>query len=89
MSSFSGCFYWMFVNLIKEINRLIKEIHWLLSKETNYSIKETNRLRKEKSRLLSERMSSIYLKLQLRKPEVLTTFSKFKKFVTRSVFGEL
>ena len=53
------------------------------------SIKEINRLRKETNRLLIKGMSNIYLKL----PEKLTfskpRFSKFKKFVTRSVFGEL
>ena len=46
------------------------------------SIKEINRLRKEINRLLSKG------KVLLRKTGVLKTFSKFKKSVTSSVFGE-
>ena len=52
------------------------------------SIREINRLRTEINRLLSKGMSNIYLKVTIK------TFSKlrlsgFKKFVTRSVLGEL
>ena len=52
------------------------------------SVKEINSLRKEINRLLTKKMSNIYLKVTIE------TFSKllfygFKKFVTRSVFGEL
>ena len=54
------------------------------------SIKEINRLRKEISRLLRKEMSNVYLKILLRKTDVIKLrFSKFKKFVTMSVFGEL
>ena len=52
------------------------------------SVKEINSLRKEINRLSSKGMSNIYLKL-----EKLTfsnlKISKFKKFVTSSVLGEL
>ena len=52
------------------------------------SIKEINRLRKEINRLLSKGVSNIDLNVTIK------TFSKlqfpgFKKFITRSVFGEL
>ena len=63
----------MFFNSIKEINRLRKEI---------------NTLRKQINRLLSKEMSNIYLKVSVKTFSKLQ-FSKFKKFVTRSVFGEL
>ena len=52
------------------------------------SIKEINRLRKEMNRLLSKGMSNIYLKVTIETFSKLR-FSGFKKFVTRSVFGEL
>ena len=52
------------------------------------SIEEINRLRKEINRLLSEEMSNIYLKFTIDTFSKLR-FSGFKKFVTRSVFGEL
>ena len=52
------------------------------------SIKETNRLRKEINRLLSKGMSNIYFKVTIETFSKLR-FSGFKKFVTRSVFGEL
>ena len=52
------------------------------------SIKEINRLRKEISRLLSKGMSNIYLKVTIGTFSKLR-FSGFKRFVTRSVFGEL
>ena len=68
----------MFFSLIKKTNRS-------LSNAFN-SIKEINRLRKEMNRLLSKGISNIYLKVTIE------TFSKlrffgFKKFITRSVFG--
>ena len=52
------------------------------------SVKEINRLTKKINRLLSKRMSNIYLKINIK------TFSKLwfsgsKKFITRSIFGEL
>ena len=47
-----------------------------------------NRLRKEINRLLSKGMSNIYLKVTIEMFSKLR-FSGFKKFVTRSVFGEL
>ena len=55
------------------------------------SLKEINRLRKEINRLLIKVMSNIYLQEKLRKKLTFSTlrFSKFNKFVTRSVFGEL
>ena len=52
------------------------------------SVKEINRLRKEINRLLSKGMSNIYLKVTIETFSKLR-FSGFKKFVTRSVFGEL
>ena len=45
---------------------------------------------KEINRLISKGMSSIYLKVTIKKTDVLKPrFSQFKKFVSRSVFGEL
>ena len=52
------------------------------------SVKEINRLRKETNRLLSKGMSNIHLKVNIETFSKLR-FSGFKKFVTRSVFGEL
>ena len=52
------------------------------------SNKEINRLRKEINRLLCKGMSNIYLKGTIETFSKLR-FSGFKKFVTRSVFGEL
>ena len=79
----------MFFNSIKEVNRLRKEINSLLSKRIIFNpVKETNRLRKEINRLLSKGMSNIYLKVTIETFSKLR-FSGFKKFVTRSVFGEL
>ena len=52
------------------------------------SIKEINRLRKETNTLLSKGMSSIYLKVTIATFSKLR-FSGFKKFVARSIFGEL
>ena len=52
------------------------------------SDKQINTLRKEINRLLCKGMSNIYLKVTIEtfsKPR----FSRFMKFVTRSVFGEL
>ena len=70
----------MFFNLIKEINRLLSNVFEL--------IKEINRLGKEINSLLSKGMSNIYLKVTIETFSKLR-FSGFKKFVTRSVFGEL
>ena len=57
------------------------------------SVTDKGRLRKEINRLLSIGMSNIYLKVTIAKNEKLTfsklRFFKFKKFFTRSVFGEL
>ena len=54
------------------------------------SIKEINRLRKEINRLLRKGMSNIYLKVTIEKNSFSKRqFSKFKNFVTRSVFGDL
>ena len=53
-----------------------------------YAVKEINTLRKEINRLLNIRMSNIYLKVAIETFSKLR-FSGFKKFVTRSVFGEL
>ena len=52
------------------------------------SIYEINRFRKEINRLLSKGMPNIYLKVTI---ETFTKlrFSGFKKFVTKSVFGQL
>ena len=52
------------------------------------SIEEINRLQKEINRLLREEMSNIYLKFTIDTFSKLR-FSGFKKFVRRSVFGEL
>ena len=52
------------------------------------SVKEINSLRKEINRLLTKKMSNIYLKVTIETFSKLL-FSGFKKFVTRSVFGEL
>ena len=52
------------------------------------SIKEINRLRKEINKLLSKWTSNIYLKVTTETFSKLR-FSGFKKFVNRSVFGEL
>ena len=52
------------------------------------SIEEINTLRKEIYRLLSKGVSNIYLKITKEKFSKLR-FSGFKRFVTRSVFGEL
>ena len=54
-------------------------------------IKKINRLRKEKNRLLSKAISNIYLKLTIEKKLTFSKsqFSKFKKFVTRRIFGEI
>ena len=52
------------------------------------SIKEINTLRNKTNRLLSKGMSNIYLKVTIEKFSKLR-FSEFKKFATRSVFGEL
>ena len=51
-------------------------------------IKEINRLRKEINRLLSKGMSNVYLKVTIETFSKLR-FSRFKKFVTRTVFGEI
>ena len=55
------------------------------------SVKEINRLRKEIYRLLSERMSNTYFKVAIEKKwgNQILDFSKFKNFVSRSVFEEL
>ena len=57
------------------------------------SIKEIVRLRKEIYELLSIGMPNIYLNVTIEKNEKLMLsklrFSRFKKFVTSSVFGEL
>ena len=50
------------------------------------SFKFINRLRKELNRLLSKGMSNIYLKVTIETFSKLR-FSRFKKFVTRSVLG--
>ena len=68
----------MLFDLIKEINRLRKD----------NLIKEINRLRKEIISLLSKGMSNIYLKVTIKMFSKLR-FCVFKKFITRSVFGEL
>ena len=78
----------MFFNSVKEINRLRKEINKLLSKEMFFNWLKINRLRKEINIFLSKGMSNSYLKVTVE------TFSKLqlsglKKFVSRSVFGEL
>ena len=52
------------------------------------SIKEINRLRKEINSLLSKGMSNIYLKVTIETFSELRFFG-FRKFVTRSNFGEL
>ena len=52
------------------------------------SVKEINRLRKETNRLLSKGMPNIHLKVNIETFSKLR-FSGLKKFVTRSVFGEL
>ena len=52
------------------------------------SVKEINSLRKEINRLLTKKMSNIYVKVTIETFSKLL-FSGFKKFVTRSVFGEL
>ena len=52
------------------------------------SNKETNWLRKEINRLLRKGMSNIYLKVSIETFSKLR-FSGFKKFLTRSIFGEL
>ena len=75
----------MFLNLIKEVNRLTQEISRLLSNVFN-SIKELNRLRKEMNRLLNKGVSNIYLKFTIETFSKLR-FSGFKKLVTRSVLG--
>ena len=85
----------MFLNSVKEINRLRKETNRLLSNVFT-SIKEINRLRKEINRNVkgmrigtsNKGMSNIYLKVTIETFSKLR-FSGFKKFVTRSVFGEL
>ena len=55
------------------------------------SVKEINRLRKGINRLLSKRMSNIYLEVTIEKNRRFQNFHflSLKKFVTRSVFGEL
>ena len=70
----------MFFNLITETNRLLSNVF--------NSINEIKRLRKEMKTLLSKGMSNIYLKVTI---EMLSKLRFFgcKKFVTRSVFGEL
>ena len=75
----------MFLNLIKEINRLRQERNRLLSNVFN-SVKEITKLNKELSRLLSKRMSNIYLKITM-DTFLELRFSGFKKFVTRPVLG--
>ena len=52
------------------------------------SNKEINRLRREINRLLHRGMSNIYLNVTIEMLSKLR-FCGFKKFVTRSVFGEL
>ena len=63
----------MFVSSITEINRLLKEI---------------NRLLKEINRLLSKGMSKYLLRIYCWEKVMYSKlqFSKFKKFVSRSVF---
>ena len=51
-------------------------------------VKEINRLRKEINKLLNKGMSNIYLKVTTEMFSKLR-FSRFKKFVTRSIFGSL
>ena len=51
------------------------------------SIKEINRSRKEINRVLRKGMSSIFLKVTIEKKW--DQFFKFKKFVSRSIFGDL
>ena len=75
----------MFVNSVKEINRLRSEINRLLSNVFN-SVKEINRLKREINRLLGKGMSNIYLKVTIEMYSKLR-FSGFKKFVTRLVLG--
>ena len=77
----------MFFHSVIEVTTLRNEINRLLRKVFN-SVKEMNRLAKEISKLLSKAMSNIYLKVAI---ETISKFrfSGFKKFVTRSVFGEL
>ena len=53
-----------------------------------YSVKGINRLRKEINRLLSKRTSNIYFKVTIKTFPKLP-FPGFRKFVTKSVFGEL
>ena len=52
------------------------------------SVKEVNRLRKEINRLLSKGISNIYLNVTTETFSKLR-FSRLKKVVTRSVFGDL
>ena len=70
----------MFFNLITETNRLLSNVF--------NSINEIKRLRKEMKTLLSKGMSNIYLKVTIEMFSKLRFFG-YKKFVTRSVFGEL
>ena len=53
-----------------------------------FSVKEINRLKKEINRLLSKGMLNICLKVTIESFSKLR-ISRFKKFVTRSVFGKL
>ena len=53
-----------------------------------YSVKGIDRLRKEINRLLSKRTSNIYFKVTVKTFPKLP-FPGFRKFVTKSVFGEL
>ena len=63
----------MFINSIKEINKLRPEIIWLLSNVFN-SIKKINRLRKKINRLWCKGTPNTYLKVTI------TTFSKLRIF---------
>ena len=77
----------MFLNLIKEINRLRQEINRLLSNAFK-SVKEKTRLKKEINRLLSKEMSNIYLTITIETFSKIQ-FSGFKKFCHQVSLGEL
>ena len=73
----------MFFNSIKEINRLLSKGMFIIEE-----IEEVNKVNKKINKLLSKRMSNIYFIVAIEKISKLS-FSGFKKFVTRLVFGEL